>query len=279
MFKGIEILKKQLSEKYKNLENRFLESNIFNLLKEKYQSLDILQQTLIKYLSVSFVLVAFAFLPLFYFFSSISYWSEFKKKQSLSLNLLKKRQKISHSVFLYSQNQLKNKIEGIVKKYSDSDFTLKDKRSSLQKIGEIYKIDFNIQLNHLNVRQAVKLGTELHNISQVRLSSITMNENKEFPLHYNTTYEISAFVPIEKIRKPFPKKQLPRSKNKTLNIRQNKNNSDSFSKKIENDLVGTIRKSKKENKVEKPQKKRELQKNKSIDLKEKHQEEDIIINL
>ena len=87
MFKKLNDLKKQLSEKWKNFESRVLESNTFNLLREKYQSLDILQQKLIKYLIVFFIVAVLAYLPLFYFFSSSSQWGDFKEKQAISLGL------------------------------------------------------------------------------------------------------------------------------------------------------------------------------------------------
>ena len=277
MFKSFENLKKQLFEQWKTLESRFLESNTFNLLKEKYQSLDTLQQALIKYSFFFSVFVVLSCLPLFYFFSSASYWREFKEKQNLSLDLLKKRQKTSYSIFRHSQDQLKSKIEETVRKYSDSDFQLKDKIRILPEGASIYQVDFDIQLSHLNVRQAVKLGTELHNMSQARLSSITMNENKDFPMHYDVLYKVSAFTSKEKTRTlRFRRKQPPLSKNKALNIRSNQQKEDPFLKKSEDNLKpGTENKLKKENKPEKNIKKRMFQRNNSQDM----EEEDITIKL
>ena len=207
MFKKFKELKKLFFEKWKNFESQLLESNTFNLLKEKYQSLDILQQKLIKYLSVFLMLAVLAYLPLSYFFSSVSSWRNFKEKQTVSLSLLKMRKKISYSVLRYSQNQLKNKIERTVKKYSTSDFKLKHKRKLLKKEGSIHQIDFDMQINHLNIKQAVKLGTELHNLSQARLSSITMEESETYPKHYDVTYKVSAFVSTGGRKRSVPRKR------------------------------------------------------------------------
>ena len=209
-------LKKQLIEVWKNFENRLSESHSFNLLKERYQSLNIGKQKLIKYCFVFFIFSVLVYFPLSYFFSSVLHWGEFKEKQTLSLDLLKMRNKISSSLFQFSQDHLKNKIERTVKKYSSFDFTVKDKRTVHPKGDSIYQVDFEIQLKHLNVKQAVKLGTELHNLSQSRLKSIIMEENKGFSKHYDVTYKVSSFVSKGRKKEVLPKrrKHIPRIKQK-----------------------------------------------------------------
>ena len=224
MFKRLEELKKQGLEKWQNFENHLLESNTFNILKERYQSLDLFQQKLIKYLSSLSIILILSYFPLSYLLSSLSYWKEMKEKQNLSLELLQVRNRISFSAFPYSQNQLKSQIENIIRKYSTSSFQLQDKRRSLQPGSSIYQIDYDIHLKHLNVKQAIKLGTELHNLYQARLSSITMTENKDFPKHYDVAYQVSSFVgkktnPLSRPlrgQKPLPTLKKPISESKKL---------------------------------------------------------------
>ena len=205
-------LKKQLIEAWKNFENRLTESHSFNLLKERYQSLNIKQQKLIRYILALFIFSALAYLPLSYFFSSVIYWGEFKEKQTLSLDLLKMRSKVFSSFFRFSQGDLKNEIKRAVERYSSFDFTVKGKRTVYSKGDSIYQIDFEVQLKHLNVKQAVKLGTELHNLSQSRLKSIVMEENKEHPKRYDVTYRVFSFVSEGKKAEALPKKRkrIPR---------------------------------------------------------------------
>ena len=237
MFTKFEGLKKQLFEKWQNFENRLLESNTFNLLKEKYQSLDIFQQKLIKYLFALSITVILAYFPISYLLSSLSYWKELKEKQNLSLELLQIRKHTSFSAFPYSQIQLKSQIEQIIKKYSSSPFKLQDKKTFPQPNTSIYQVDFDIHLKHLNVKQAIKMGTELHNLYQARLSSITMTENKEFPKHYDVAYQVLSFVraainnktqikspPIRQKPLSTPKQQ-PTFKNKNLKPKPFRNNS------------------------------------------------------
>jgi len=205
-------LKKQLVEAWKNFESRLSESHSFNLLKERYQSLNIRQQKLVRYFLVLFIFSALAYLPLSYFFSSVVYWGEFKEKQALSLDLLKMRNKIFPSFFQFSQEDLKNEIKRTVEKYSSFGFTVEDKRTLYSKRDSIYQIDFEVQLKHLNVKQAVKLGTELHNLSQSRLKSIVMEENKKYPKHYDVIYKVFSFVSEGKKAEVLPKKRkrIPR---------------------------------------------------------------------
>lgn len=199
MFSFFENLKKRLFEEWKNFESRLLESNHFNLLKEKYQSLSLLQQKLIKYGFLCFICFVLAYLPLSYFFSSSVYWMKFKEKQELSLELLKMRNKISSSGFRLSKNQLNRKIENIIEKYSEKAFEIKEKKRKMSK-DSIYEIGFDVHLKHLNIKQAVQLGTELNNLSQSRLESIVIKENQTYPKHYDVDYKLSSFVSKEENR-------------------------------------------------------------------------------
>ena len=207
-------LQKQLTALWKSVEIRILESHSFKLLKEKYQSLNIGRQKLIKLLSVLLLLAAFLYLPVSYFVSSSLYWSEFKEKQGLSLELLKMRNKISSSVFRNTKEQLQDKIRVTAEKYTTVDFQVKDKRKAFPKGDSVYQIDFDVQLNHLNIRQAVQLGTELHNLPQSRLSSIVLKESGEYPKHYDVDYKVSSFVSKTERRKFLPekRKRSPRKK-------------------------------------------------------------------
>ncbi len=185
-------IKKQIFELWKGFESRLLESDSFNILREKYQSLDVLHQKLLQRVLALFLLFALLAWPLYWFFSSVFYWGEFKSTQDLNSQMLKMRK--TPSIFRYSKSNLKNKIERIVKKYTSSEFQIKDKKSLFLKNSSIYQVDFNIRLNHLNIKQVARLGAELNRLSQSRLSAITMEENKKYPQHYDVAYRLSAFI-------------------------------------------------------------------------------------
>ena len=87
--------------------------------------------------------------------------------------------------------------------------------------GFFQQTDFSFQVGSLNVRQAIRLGTELHNIKQAYLSYFKMEENKKFPQHYDVDFKLSAFtlkkgaaVPDSKKRKGLKKTSSSRQKEK-----------------------------------------------------------------
>lgn len=190
----IKKIKKQVLEQWKNFENQLLESNHFNLLKEKYQSLSLSRQKIIKYGLLSFVVFLLLFSPLYYYFSSQFYWEEFKEQQHINLEMLKMREKSSSSTLVYSRSQLKNKIESITKKYTQTGGLVTDKKKSFGKSGKLDQIDFKVEVKHINIKQVIRLGTELNNLSQVRLTALTMEMNENYFNHYDSRYELSAFV-------------------------------------------------------------------------------------
>ena len=222
MLKHLKNLKTQLASIWKNFENQILESNNFNILKEKYQSLNVRRQKLIKYLFFLFAFGSLTYLPLSYLMSSVLYWGEFKEKQQLSLEMLKVRNRSSALAFRHSHSQLKRKIEKIIKKYSTEALIQDQPAPFSSKIDEIQKINFNIQLSHLNIKQAIRLGTELNNLSQAHLNGITLEESKKYPKHYDTLYGLSAFIPKDKAPARALKKGKPKTttRNKIQNLKK-----------------------------------------------------------
>ena len=193
MFKLLEDLQKQGSEFFKNFENRLLESNTFNILKEKYQSLDLRKQKFIKYALISCVFAFIVYLPVSYLFSSIGSWSDFKQKYSLSLQLLKTRGK-GAGLLSQSKEDLKMKINRVIEKYSSDPYEITDTTALFPSAKSVRQVDFSIHLDHLNIKQAVRLGAELMALPQIRLSGISLSENKTYEKHYDMIYSLEAFV-------------------------------------------------------------------------------------
>ena len=192
MFKSFKDIKQFFLEGKSNLEERLLESNSFNILKEKYQSLSKSRKNLIKYSFVFLFLLALFYLPLSYFFSSSSNWSEFKQKRDISLQLLKMRKQISTSSLQLSPERMKSKIKNIVGKYSPSGGTVDQEKTTQTDKEAVYQVDFNIQIENLNVRQIIRLGGDLQNLPQARLISMSMSES-EYIKHYNANYKLTGF--------------------------------------------------------------------------------------
>ena len=190
MFEKFEELKKQFLYYAEYFQNYIFESNAFNLLKEKYQSYSLTRQKLIKYGLISLILFLISFLPLYYFYVSSRYWTEFEQKRELSLNLLKVR---NYKSMIIDENEYKIRdfINQTIKKYKEKDFSIKDKPAK-SKHKKIKKTIYTIQVDHLNIRQAIQMGTDFNNIFSARLISLTMKESK-YLKHYDVVFELEAY--------------------------------------------------------------------------------------
>ena len=212
MFKILKDLRKQGIEIFKNFENRFSESNAFNIAKERYQSLNVRRQKLIKYALIACLAAFIVYPPMSYMFSSMGYWSDFKNKYQLSLDLLKIRNKNSNLLSL-SAEALELKINKKAEKYSLSDFEVTSHDSPFPKAKSVRKINFKLSFKHLNIKQAVRLGAELNALPQMRLSEISLSENIEYEKHYDVIYQLSAFVSQRGIAQSPVIKRWPVNKN------------------------------------------------------------------
>ena len=207
-------LKKELIEQSQRLESQILESNYFNILKERYQSLAILKQKLIKICLIGFLVAVALYLPFYYLSSSTIDWFNIKEKHRLSLELLKVREKSSFSKIQNSSEIIKNKINQVVQKYSPEKFTVNQELKKFPKSEFIEQILFKVKIPYLNIKRAIQLGTELENLDQVRLDELNFTENKNYEKHYDVYYQLSAFV-VKKKAKPKPRKTRQRKVKRT----------------------------------------------------------------
>ena len=205
-------LKKEVLEFYQKIEVKILESDSFNILKERYQSLSLVKQQMIKVFLVTLFFITLFSLPFVYFSSSTRAWFEIKEKNRLSKELLKAREKASLFVMKETELSLKNKIQSLARKYSleNADVIRKTKKS-LQ--ASVEQIVFQVQAPYLNIRQATRLGAELDSLPQIRLDELSFEKNEDYKNHYDMTYKLSAFI-IKKDRKSNIKKGV-RSRNKS----------------------------------------------------------------
>ena len=211
-----EILKKQLEQFWENLQNKLNESHLFNLLKERYESLNTIQQKTLKYITGTALLILILVMPLFYLISSLSYWNEFKVKYQLSQRLLNLRTNPTAFHSTRSSASIKQAMEKLIKKYRPEDYSLKNKKGGNRK-SQIKTEVFEIKVDHLNIKQVIQLGTDLSVLPSVRLESLQIRESTQYANHYDTTYEAHHYF-MERLnrrrprvsaksRKPQPKKK------------------------------------------------------------------------
>ena len=208
MSQKFEEIKNQFLYYLEHIQNRIIESNTFNALKEKYQSRSLLHQRFIKYGLVSVIVFLISFIPVYYFYLSSEHWSEFKEKRRLSLDLLKVRNYRSHfsDISEYKMNQ---NISNIVKRYRDKNYSIKDKGVPSEE-KNLKKVIYEIQVDHLNIRQAVQIGMELNDIPPAHLFSLVMRESHIYPKHYDVTFEMSVY--FHKIKNSKRSFRVPKNK-------------------------------------------------------------------
>lgn len=183
-----ELLKKQLDQFWENFQDKLHESHLFNLLKERYESLNLIQQKTIKYLMGFLLLFLILIMPLLYLSSSFSYWNEFKVKYRLSQRLLNLRSNPTILQSARSSSAIKQTMERLIKKYRTEGYSLKSKAGGGRK-SQIQTEIFEIKVDHLNIKQVIQLGTDLNSLPSVRLETLQIRESAQYTNHYDTVYE------------------------------------------------------------------------------------------
>lgn len=196
-----EILKKQLEQFWENFQDKLHESHLFNLLKEKYESLNIIQQKAIKYTTGIALLLLILVMPLFYLTSSLSYWNEFKIKYQLSQRLLNLRTNPTAFHSTRSSASIKQAMEKLIKKYRTEGYSLKSKPKGSRK-SQVKTEVFEIKVDHLNIKQVIQLGTDLNVLPSVRLESLQIRESTQYANHYDTIYEAHHYFMERSHRRP-----------------------------------------------------------------------------
>ena len=201
-------LKKQLDQLWENFQDKLNESHLFNLLRERYESLNIVQQQTIKYITGASLLLLILVMPLFYLTSSFSYWNEFKVKYQLSQRLLKLRTNPTAFQSTRSPSAMKQTMEKLIKKYRPEGWSVKSNPGGNKK-SPIKTEVFEIKVNHLNIKQVIQLGTDLNTLPSVRLESLQIRESEQYANHYDTIYETHHYF-MERLnrRPPIPPKPI-----------------------------------------------------------------------
>ena len=222
MKQGLENLKKFLDQMINSFEDNLEESHLFNILKERYEALSTLYQKIFKYGIIASLIFLLFLTPLALFLSSSSHWSEFKTKYNLSVKLLNLRSRPASPLPSFSSFQIKNQIQLLIKKYQKDNFTIKNISTRTNRKTHIKTEEFQITINHLNIKQAIQLSSDLNSLSQTTLKALDLKENTDYTNHYDTTlnlihYSINTETPPAPSRssRKGPKKAKTRKKIKS----------------------------------------------------------------
>ena len=184
-----------LNEMRKQLEDQITQSNAFNLLKERYESLSLFSQSLIKKSLIGFLLLILIFPPASYFLSSVKPWQELKNNQTLSSDIFKMRQQTKPDAFKKTKIELEALVKSVVERYAVDFFSVEEiLEKNKKRLGRLSSFQFEVQVKAFNVKQAISLAAELKNLPQMKLQSLRLEENKEYPKRYDVKYGLSSFV-------------------------------------------------------------------------------------
>ena len=207
MRRAAEDLKKQLAYWLESLQNQVSESHLFNLLSERFESLSLARQKLIKYGGAALLLILLALIPLSYFISSLSHWREFQEKRAASLEMLQIRSRPRVFFSQPSESEARLRIANILKKYKKEGYLIKDRPKKWLNKKTVREVSFEVEADLLNVREAVQAGAELQALPQTRLSSFELKESQEHPRRYKAVFFVSAF--LSKTAAPAPRGSRP----------------------------------------------------------------------
>lgn len=212
----------QLKQKLIEIDERIKETEIYQKISDKYNSLTPSGQKLARY-STAIILV---FLLVFYPVSQIQFSgtliSEFEDKRNLIKDLFKTYRESnltnvlppapeSNELMMQIQNSLSssqllpNQILGVISAEPEGKMIPKN----------LVKHVVQVQLGQLNLRQIVDIGTQLANLSgAIKVKDVSIDASPEKNGYFNATYKIYAFnVPIVE-----DEPEIPKNKNNSKSV-------------------------------------------------------------
>ena len=252
MKQRFEQIKNIIASVLEQLQEHINSSNKFNSLKEKYESLPLFSQKMIKSCTKYFLILCILIIPLYYFYSSTKVWRDFHKKWTLSLDLLNYT-KYSPEVSTQTSFSARQKITSTIKKYQEKDYEIKDSSMPI-KDKDLKKIDYTIAVKHLNVRQLARLGADLEAVPNSYLHSISLKASEEYPKRYDVSFILSVYFAKVQNRlrsssprlKPQKKRDRSKTRSRKTRDRSKKTNRRTRNKKSTTDRSKKLNESKTE---------------------------------
>ena len=219
-------IKDQLKQKSLELFDKIKETEFYQKADEKYQSLSPQGQKIARILSVILITFTFVSYPLSQFQISRSIISEFEIKRELLKDMFKTHREsdITNLMpeapvtdILIQQIQSSLNSAQLLPQQIISVTAIEPEGHTIQK--NIISSVVSVQLNTLNIRQTVDIGTQLANISgSLKVKDLFMTASLEQPGYYDVTYKIYAFnVPKSIAEAPPDSPESPTKKKKIKN--------------------------------------------------------------
>lgn len=190
-----------VKEKSTEFFDKIKESELYQKLDEKYNSLSPRGQKITRYAAVVFFILLLLFYPLSHFSISKDLITEYESKRDLIRDMFKTYRESSgqvHMPLAPSSNQL---IDQVKNQLNAAQLLPQQIRSisSIEPEGKLIPKNLvehvvSVELSDLNLRQTVEIGTQLANIStSIKLKDLSISANPQRSGYFDVVYKIYAF--------------------------------------------------------------------------------------
>lgn len=216
---SLEQIKAQLQSVWEKIQ----ESEAYNQLNDRYQSLSSTGQKAVQAFGILIILGAFLFSPLSQLTTSQSLISEFESKRSLIRDLFKAYRDSSTSTQIHPAPMSSELISNIQSSLSNARLIPEQiiAVSTSQAEGKLIPANLlmdviEVKLSKLNLRQIVDIGTQLTNISDaVKVKDMIIRAHAELAGYFDVDFKLYSLKVPEAIPEPPPEvPELPKKKKK-----------------------------------------------------------------
>ncbi len=224
----LEEIRDQIKTRAVESWEKFKETEIYQKLSDRYQTLSPSGQKIVKFLSVFLVILIVAFIPLSQLTVSKEMVAQFEQQRQLIRDMFKTYRESSSNTLL-TQPPSSDMLMGSVNSLLQSEQLIPEQIQGValgSSEGRLIPQNLlseviDVRLAKLNLRQVVDIGTKLSNISQaVKVKDILMHANNELAGYFDVTYKLYALkVPAPPVEAP----PEPERKNTKGTDSENKN--------------------------------------------------------
>ena len=200
----------QLKAKSTEIFEKIKETESYQQLSDRYQSLTPSGQKIVKFLGIGFIVFLFLFIPLSQISTSKEFITSFEDKRNLIRDLFKTYRESSQTSRLMPAPESSN-LMGSINSTLQSEQLLPEQIVSVS-LGSaegrlipqnLMTNVIDVKLTKLNLRQVVDIGSRLSALSQsVKLKDLLMSANNELAGYFDVTLHVrnrSSGLPV----KPF----------------------------------------------------------------------------
>lgn len=216
-------LKEQITAQLQVIGEKIQETNAYNQISDKYQSLSSTGQKVVQVCVVGLVLLAVLYSPLSQLSSSHTLISEFESKRSLIRDLFKAYRESSTTAQIQPAPASSDLISQIQSALNNAHL-IPEQVIAVATTGPEGKLIpqnlildvVEVKLSKLNLRQIVDIGTKLTNISDaVKVKDMAIKAHSELKGYFDVQFKLFALKVPEAIPEPPPEMPEPKKKKKS----------------------------------------------------------------